>query len=68
LISALVYSLGLAFAPVAFAQDKMGKDDMSKGTMKDQNLEKMVGASFGCVAGLGSTRAMNGLRSRPRNI
>ena len=38
LISALVFSLGLAFAPVAFAQDKMGKDDkddMSKGTTKD---------------------------------
>jgi pentapeptide MXKDX repeat protein len=35
LISALVFSLGLAFAPVAFAQDKMGKDDVSKGTTKD---------------------------------
>ena len=35
LISALVFSLGLASAPAAFAQDKMGKDDMSKGTSKD---------------------------------
>jgi pentapeptide MXKDX repeat protein len=35
LFSALVFSLGLAFAPAAFAQDKMGKDDLSKGTAKD---------------------------------
>jgi pentapeptide MXKDX repeat protein len=34
LVSAAVISLGLASAPAAFAQDKMGKDAMT-GTVKD---------------------------------
>jgi pentapeptide MXKDX repeat protein len=44
--SAAVLSLGLALAPAAFAQDKMGKDDgmkkdtMSKDTMKKGTMSK----------------------------
>jgi len=51
-LSAALVSLGLAFAPAVFAQDKMGKDDgmkkesmskdsMSKGAMKkDDGMKK----------------------------
>ncbi|MDA9473041.1 pentapeptide MXKDX repeat protein [Bradyrhizobium sp. CCBAU 65884] len=47
-VSAAALSLGLALAPAAFAQDKMGKDDgmmkkdtMSKdGMMKKDNMSK----------------------------
>jgi pentapeptide MXKDX repeat protein len=45
-ISAAALSLGLALAPAAFAQDKMGKDDamkkdsMSKDTMKKDTMSK----------------------------
>jgi len=38
LISVLV--LGLASAPVAFAQDKMGKDSMTKETMRKDGMKK----------------------------
>lgn len=46
-ISAAALSLGLVFAPAAFAQDKMGKDDgmtkqdtMSKDGMKKETMSK----------------------------
>lgn len=41
-ISAAALSLGLAFAPAAFAQDKMGKDDgmMKKDTMSKDGMMK----------------------------
>ena len=41
-LSAALVSLGLAFAPAVFAQDKMGKDDgMKKDTMsKDAGMKK----------------------------
>ena len=41
-LSAAVLSLSLTFAPAAFAQDKMGKDDgMKKDTMKkDDGMKK----------------------------
>src|SRR3954451_4168285 len=49
-LSAALVSLGLAFAPAVFAQDKMGKDDgmkkesMSKDTMKkDDGMMKKDG-------------------------
>jgi pentapeptide MXKDX repeat protein len=39
--SAAVLSLSLALAPVAFAQDKMGKDDgMKKDTMSKDGMKK----------------------------
>jgi pentapeptide MXKDX repeat protein len=46
-VSAAVFSLGLALAPAAFAQDKMGKDDgMKKDTMsKDGMMKKDDGMS-----------------------
>lgn len=41
LISALVFSLGLASAPAAFAQDKMSKDGMKKdGAMSKDGMKK----------------------------
>lgn len=41
-VSAAALSLGLAFAPAAFAQDKMGKDDgmMKKDTMSKDGMKK----------------------------
>ena len=40
-MSAAVLSLGLALAPAAFAQDKMGKDDgMKKDTMSKDSMKK----------------------------
>jgi pentapeptide MXKDX repeat protein len=40
-VSAAVLSLGLALAPAAFAQDKMGKDDsMKKDTMSKDAMKK----------------------------
>ena len=40
-VSAAVLSLGLALAPAAFAQDKMGKDDgMKKDTMSKDSMKK----------------------------
>jgi pentapeptide MXKDX repeat protein len=40
-LSAAVLSLGLALAPAAFAQDKMGKDDgMKKETMSKDGMKK----------------------------
>ncbi|HEX9468236.1 MAG TPA: pentapeptide MXKDX repeat protein [Bradyrhizobium sp.] len=40
-VSAAVLSLGLALAPAAFAQDKMGKDDgMKKDTMSKDKMGK----------------------------
>ena len=41
-LSAALVSLGLAFAPAAFAQDKMGKDDgmMKKDTMSKDGMKK----------------------------
>jgi len=40
-VSAAVISLGLAPAPAAFAQDKMGKDDaMKKETMSKDHMKK----------------------------
>ena len=41
-VSAAALSLGLAFAPAAFAQDKMGKDDgmMKKDTMSKDGMMK----------------------------
>ncbi|WP_448043417.1 pentapeptide MXKDX repeat protein [Bradyrhizobium liaoningense] len=41
-VSAAALSLGLAFAPGAFAQDKMGKDDgmMKKDTMSKDGMMK----------------------------
>ena len=41
-VSVAVVSLGLAFAPAAFAQDKMGKDDgmMKKDTMSKDGIKK----------------------------
>ena len=40
-VSATVLSLGLALAPAAFAQDKMGKDDgMKKDTMSKDKMGK----------------------------
>src|SRR5207248_6388115 len=41
-VSAAVLSLGLALAPAAFAQDKMGKDDgmMKKDTMSKDGMKK----------------------------
>ncbi|MBR0990152.1 pentapeptide MXKDX repeat protein [Bradyrhizobium japonicum] len=41
-VSAAVLSLGLALAPAAFAQDKMGKDDgmMKKDTMSKDGMMK----------------------------
>jgi pentapeptide MXKDX repeat protein len=40
-ISAAVLTLGLALAPAAFAQDKMGKDDgMKKDTMSKDSMKK----------------------------
>jgi len=40
-ISAAVLTLGLALAPGAFAQDKMGKDDgMKKDTMSKDSMKK----------------------------
>ena len=42
-LSAALVSLGLAFAPAVFAQDKMGKDDGMKqdGMMKDSTKDSM---------------------------
>jgi pentapeptide MXKDX repeat protein len=43
-VSAAVLSLGLALAPAAFAQDKMGKDDgMKKDTMSKDAMKKDEG-------------------------
>ncbi|MCK1734718.1 pentapeptide MXKDX repeat protein [Bradyrhizobium sp. 138] len=41
-VSAAALSFGLAFAPAAFAQDKMGKDDgmMKKDTMSKDGMMK----------------------------
>lgn len=41
-VSAAALSLGLALAPAAFAQDKMGKDDgmMKKDTMSKDGMKK----------------------------
>jgi pentapeptide MXKDX repeat protein len=40
-VSAAVVSLSLALAPIAFAQDKMGKDDgMKKDTMAKDAMKK----------------------------
>ena len=40
-LSAALVSLGLAFAPAVFAQDKMGKDDgMKKDTMSKDGMKK----------------------------
>jgi pentapeptide MXKDX repeat protein len=40
-VSAAVLSLSLAFAPAAFAQDKMGKDDgMKKDSMSKDSMKK----------------------------
>ncbi|SHJ26716.1 pentapeptide MXKDX repeat protein [Bradyrhizobium lablabi] len=40
-VSAVVVSLGLALAPAAFAQDKMGKDDgMKKDSMSKDAMKK----------------------------
>ena len=40
-VTAAVISLGLALAPAAFAQDKMGKDDgMKKDTMSKDTMKK----------------------------
>ena len=41
-VSAAALSLGLALSPVAFAQDKMGKDDgmMKKDTMSKDGMMK----------------------------
>ena len=40
-VSAAVLSFGLALAPAAFAQDKMGKDDgMKKDTMSTDGMKK----------------------------
>ena len=40
-VSAAVLSLGLALAPAAFAQDKMGKDDgMKKDSMSNDSMKK----------------------------
>jgi pentapeptide MXKDX repeat protein len=41
-VSAAILSLGLALAPAAFAQDKMGKDDgmMKKDTMAKDGMKK----------------------------
>jgi pentapeptide MXKDX repeat protein len=40
-LSAALVSLGLAFAPAAFAQDKMGKDDgMKKESMSKDAMKK----------------------------
>lgn len=41
-LSAAALSLGLVFAPAAFAQDKMGKDDgmMKKDTMSKDGMMK----------------------------
>ena len=40
-LSAAVLSLSLTFAPAAFAQDKMGKDDgMKKDTMSKDSMKK----------------------------
>ncbi|MBR0845156.1 pentapeptide MXKDX repeat protein [Bradyrhizobium liaoningense] len=41
-VSAAALSLGLALSPVAFAQDKMGKDDgmMKKDTMSKDSMKK----------------------------
>ncbi|MBR0812888.1 pentapeptide MXKDX repeat protein [Bradyrhizobium diazoefficiens] len=41
-LSAAALSFGLAFAPAAFAQDKMGKDDgmMKKDTMSKDGMMK----------------------------
>ncbi|MBH5371443.1 pentapeptide MXKDX repeat protein [Bradyrhizobium glycinis] len=41
-VSAAALSLGLAFAPAAFAQDKMGKDEgmMKKDTMSKDGMMK----------------------------
>jgi pentapeptide MXKDX repeat protein len=43
-LSAALVSLGLAFAPAAFAQDKMGKEDgMKKETMSKDAMKKEDG-------------------------
>ena len=40
-VSAAVLSFSLAFAPAAFAQDKMGKDDgMKKDSMSKDGMKK----------------------------
>ena len=40
-LSAAAFSLNLALAPVAFAEDKMGKDDaMKKETMSHDSMKK----------------------------
>jgi pentapeptide MXKDX repeat protein len=52
-ISAAAVSLSLALAPVAFAQDKMGKDDgmkketMSKSKAKKSSMKKDDGMTDG---------------------
>lgn len=39
-ISTAVLTLGLALAPAAFAQDKMGKDDGMKKSMSKDHMKK----------------------------
>jgi pentapeptide MXKDX repeat protein len=39
-LGAATLSLGLALAPAAFAQDKMGKDGMAKDTMSKDTMSK----------------------------
>jgi pentapeptide MXKDX repeat protein len=56
-VSAAVLSLGLALAPAAFAQDKMGKEEgMKKDTMSKDGMKKGDGMKKDTMSKDGMTK------------